>query len=123
MAPDLTWAGSAVQRMWLFDFLKNPNTLRPALIRRMPKFNLSDVEAGILADYIMTVYQTPAFDPRPGRRVAHRSHRQAGIVAAGWSGMFSTRCFSIRPTSIISCRRLSAAQRCYRRKCFQGSRS
>ena len=62
MAPDLTWEGSAVQRKWLFDFLKNPNTLRPALIRRMPKFNLSDVEAGILADYMMTVYQTPAFD-------------------------------------------------------------
>ena len=62
MAPDLTWEGSAVQRKWLFDFLKNPNTLRPALIRRMPKFNLSDAEAGILADYMMTVYQTPAFD-------------------------------------------------------------
>jgi mono/diheme cytochrome c family protein len=62
MAPDLTWEGSAVQRKWLFDFLKNPITLRPALIRRMPKFNLSDVEAGILADYMMTVYQTPAFD-------------------------------------------------------------
>ena len=41
MAPDLTWEGSAVQRVWLEEFLKDPNTLRPALIRRMPKFNLS----------------------------------------------------------------------------------
>ena len=31
MAPDLTWEGSAVQRPWLISFLKNPNTLRPAL--------------------------------------------------------------------------------------------
>ena len=62
MAPDLTWEGSAVQRQWLKDFLKNPNTLRPALIRRMPKFNLSDNETTELTDYIMTVYQTPAFD-------------------------------------------------------------
>lgn len=62
MAPDLTWEGSAVERPWLLNFLKNPNTLRPALIRRMPKFNLTDSEAQTLTDYIMTVYQTPAFD-------------------------------------------------------------
>ncbi len=62
MAPDLTWEGSSVQRQWLQEFLKNPNTLRPALIRRMPKFNLSDSEITELTDYIMTVYQTPAFD-------------------------------------------------------------
>ena len=62
MAPDLTWEGSSVRRQWLVDFLKNPNTLRPALIRRMPKFNLTDGEINELTDYIMTVYQTPAFD-------------------------------------------------------------
>lgn len=62
MAPDLTWEGTSVTRPWLVSFLKNPNTLRPALIRRMPRFNLTDAEANTLADYIMTVYQTPAFD-------------------------------------------------------------
>jgi mono/diheme cytochrome c family protein len=62
MAPELTWEGSSVQRAWLVNFLKNPNTLRPALIRRMPKFNVTDAEANTLTDYIMTVYQTPAFD-------------------------------------------------------------
>jgi mono/diheme cytochrome c family protein len=62
MAPDLTWEGSAVQRDWLLKFFKNPNTLRPALIRRMPKFNLTDAEVATLTDYILTAYQTPAFD-------------------------------------------------------------
>jgi mono/diheme cytochrome c family protein len=62
MAPDLTWEGTSVQRPWLQAFLKNPGTLRPALIRRMPRFNLSDSEVTELADYIMTVYQTPAFE-------------------------------------------------------------
>lgn len=62
MAPDLSWEGSSVQAKWLADFLRNPNTLRPALIRRMPKFNLSDAEIKELTDYIMTVYQTPAFE-------------------------------------------------------------
>jgi mono/diheme cytochrome c family protein len=62
MAPDLSWEGSSVQRPWLADFMSNPNTLRPALIRRMPKFNLTGAEIGTLTDYMMTVYQTPAFD-------------------------------------------------------------
>ena len=62
MAPDLSWEGSSVQRKWLDDFLKNPNTLRPALLRRMPKFNISDTERTVLTDYLMNVDQTPAFD-------------------------------------------------------------
>jgi mono/diheme cytochrome c family protein len=62
MAPDLTNEGSAVQRAWLLEFMKNPDTLRPALIRRMPKFNLSDEEIHQLSDYMLTAYQAPGFD-------------------------------------------------------------
>jgi mono/diheme cytochrome c family protein len=62
MAPDLSWEGSAVQRQWLTDFLHNPNTLRPSLIRRMPRFNLSDSDNKELTDYILTVYQSPSID-------------------------------------------------------------
>jgi nitric oxide reductase subunit C len=62
MAPDLTWEGSSVQRDWLVQFFRNPNTLRPALIRRMPKFNLTDSEINTLTDYMMTVYQSPKID-------------------------------------------------------------
>ena len=63
MAPDLTWEGSAVQRQWLDDFLKHPNTVRPALIRRMPRFNLSDSDSKELTDYMMVAYQSPSIDP------------------------------------------------------------
>jgi len=62
MAPDLTWEGSSVQREWLVQFFRNPNTLRPALIRRMPKFNLTDAEINTLTDYILAVYQSPKVD-------------------------------------------------------------
>jgi len=62
MAPELTYEGTSVQRAWLVNFLKNPNTLRPALIRRMPRFNVTDAEANTLADYIMTAWQTPDFE-------------------------------------------------------------
>jgi mono/diheme cytochrome c family protein len=67
MAPDLTWEGSAVQRTWLTDFLKNPNTLRPSLIRRMPRFNLNESDNKELTDYILTVYQSPSIDPELAR--------------------------------------------------------
>ena len=80
MAPDLTWEGSAVQRDWLLKFFKNPNTLRPTLIRRMPKFNVTDAEATILTDYILTAYQTPAFDRdslEPAFRCRRKSKRDA----------------------------------------------
>jgi mono/diheme cytochrome c family protein len=78
MAPDLTWEGSSVQRPWLVDFLKNPNTLRPALIRRMPKFNLNDAEISTLTDFILTVYQSPSIDPDsiPGGSLTPQSVEQ-----------------------------------------------
>ncbi len=62
MAPDLSLEGSAVQRVWLEDFMKDPNTLRPALIRRMPKFNLTPAEIKTLSDYILSAYQAPGID-------------------------------------------------------------
>ncbi len=62
MAPDLSLEGSSVQSQWLDNFLKNPNTLRPALTRRMPRFNLSDADRKTLTDYMMVVYQSPTID-------------------------------------------------------------
>jgi mono/diheme cytochrome c family protein len=63
LAPDLSYEGSRAQRQWLMDFLKNPQTLRPTLILRMPQFNMSDREAATLADYIGTVFQHPDANP------------------------------------------------------------
>lgn len=63
MAPDLTHEGSAVQRDWLVAFMRNPDTLRPALIRRMPKFNLSEDQIHTLSDYLLIAYQAPGLDP------------------------------------------------------------
>jgi cbb3-type cytochrome oxidase cytochrome c subunit len=62
LAPDLSYEGSRAQRRWIEDFLKNPQTLRPTLTFRMPQFNVTDQEAGILADYLGAVFQTPLLD-------------------------------------------------------------
>ena len=45
------------------QFLKNPQTLRPTLMLRMPQFNMSDKDAATLADYIGMVLQHPAANP------------------------------------------------------------
>lgn len=63
LAPDLSYEGSRSQRQWLIDFLKNPQTLRPALVLRMPQFNMSQKEAEILADYIRIALQKPGVNP------------------------------------------------------------
>jgi mono/diheme cytochrome c family protein len=63
LAPDLTYEGSRAQHQWIVDFLKNPQTLRPTLILRMPQFNMSDKDAVTLADYMTLVLQHPAASP------------------------------------------------------------
>lgn len=62
LAPDLSYEGSRAQRQWLVDFLKDPKTVRPTLVLRMPQFNMSDQEATTLATYIGTALNSPAVD-------------------------------------------------------------
>jgi mono/diheme cytochrome c family protein len=63
LAPDLSFEGSRAQRAWLIAFLKNPQTLRPILTFRMPQFNMTDQEAGVIADYLGTTMQSPNVKP------------------------------------------------------------
>jgi mono/diheme cytochrome c family protein len=62
LAPDLSYEGSRAQRQWIINFLKNPGTLRPTLIVRMPQFNMSGQEAATIADYLETAMQSPDVD-------------------------------------------------------------
>jgi mono/diheme cytochrome c family protein len=63
LAPDLSYEGSRATRQWTVDFLKNPQTLRPTLVLRMPQFNMSDREATVIADYLGMVLQHPGVNP------------------------------------------------------------
>ncbi len=65
LAPDLSFEGSRANRAWIISFLKDPQTLRPTLIFRMPQFNMTDQEASVLADYIGLALQSPAVSPAP----------------------------------------------------------
>lgn len=62
LAPDLTDEGSKVQKGWLKSFFKTPYAIRPYLVERMPRFNLTENEAGLLADYISLALRAEGID-------------------------------------------------------------
>lgn len=57
--PPLFREGDKVQTDWLFRFLKDPEQLRHTTVLRMPRFNMSDEEARILANYFAAADDAP----------------------------------------------------------------
>ncbi len=53
--PVLFEEGKKVQSAWLFDFLKEPTTLRPWLDVRMPVFEMTENEATMLSRYFAAI--------------------------------------------------------------------
>ncbi|MFH1923034.1 MAG: hypothetical protein ABIP48_24485, partial [Planctomycetota bacterium] len=65
--PPLVGEGFKVQPEWLYDYLLEPFPIRPAVVLRMPKYNMSPEEAGKLVDYFAAVAGVDfpySFDPR-----------------------------------------------------------
>src|SRR5205807_7165397 len=59
--------GRKAQTSWLHDFLLDPHPIRPAVVLRMPRFNMSSDEASALVNYFaaMDSAEYPfAFDSR-----------------------------------------------------------
>jgi mono/diheme cytochrome c family protein len=54
LAPDLSYEGSRANAAWLRKYLKEPYTLRPTLVERMPKFHLADEEIDTIVNYMKT---------------------------------------------------------------------
>ncbi|HWC90440.1 MAG TPA: hypothetical protein VG433_12320, partial [Pirellulales bacterium] len=55
LPPPLVGEGRKVQSNWLFDFLLDPYPIRPAVVLRMPKFNMSSAEASALVNYFAAI--------------------------------------------------------------------
>lgn len=55
LAPNLTREGSRVRPEWLRRFLDRPDTIRPSLEERMPRFRLGREEVEVMATYIENV--------------------------------------------------------------------
>jgi mono/diheme cytochrome c family protein len=71
LAPDLSYEGSRSQRQWLIDFLQNPQTLRPTLTVRMPRFNISEKDATTIADYISSTLQNSTVSSAASSQMAY----------------------------------------------------
>ena len=55
LPPPLIGEGAKVQTGWLHDFLLNPYPIRPAVVLRMPRFNMSPEEATKLVNYFAAI--------------------------------------------------------------------
>jgi mono/diheme cytochrome c family protein len=55
-ACDITLEGSKVNREWLYDFLKNPYSMRRTITIAMPLFNFPDDQARFMSEYISAVF-------------------------------------------------------------------
>jgi cytochrome c2 len=67
LPPPLVGEGRKVQTAWLHDFLLDPHLIRPAVVLRMPKFNMSSAEASALVAYFAAADNADYpydFDPR-----------------------------------------------------------
>ncbi len=65
LAPDLAFEGSKVQKDWLKNFLQKPYAIRPYLVERMPRFNMTVQEATIVAEYAELVLRNNEIDAMP----------------------------------------------------------
>src|SRR5206468_931006 len=55
LPPPLLRVGEKLQPAWTFQFLRNPEKVRPDAVLRMPRFNMSDDEAMALVNYFAAV--------------------------------------------------------------------
>ena len=74
--PALVNEGSLVQPDWLYNYLLNPTPIRPSVLLRMPKYNLSSREAATLVDYFAAASDadfpyTSASLPQTGSETNH----------------------------------------------------
>jgi cytochrome c2 len=65
LAPDLAFEGSKALKEWLKSYLKKPYAVRPYLVERMPRFNMTTKEAGIIAEYADLVLRNNEIDAIP----------------------------------------------------------
>jgi mono/diheme cytochrome c family protein len=64
LAPNLAFEGSKVQKQWLKNYLEKPYAIRPYLVERMPRFNMTVKEADIVADYVDLVLRNNDIDAK-----------------------------------------------------------
>lgn len=76
--PPLVRQGQKAQTPWMYQFLKNPEQIRFTTVLRMPRFNMSDEEAQILANYFSAVDGAPyPYQLIPEKEASYQAAAQA----------------------------------------------
>jgi cytochrome c2 len=84
----LDYEGSQVKAEWLFQYLKDPYTIRPMVTERMVKLRMTDEEARILTDTIKLVFVDDSVPTDIGKRI------QPGDAEAGKALFQTLGCYS-----------------------------
>jgi len=84
--PPLYLQGIKVQTPWLFQFLKNPHKIRHTIVLRMPRFNMSDAEAHVLANYFAAVDGVPfPYQEIPQREPDYLTAKAPNYLNDSWN--------------------------------------
>ena len=78
LPPPLVGLGTKARADWLHDYLLDPEPIRPAVVLRMPRFNLSSDEATTLAKYFAAMDRVGyPHEFAPERRSTHLADAEA----------------------------------------------
>jgi cytochrome c551/c552 len=103
LPPPLMDEGSKVQTDWLHSFLMNPYPIRPAVVLRMPDFNMSSDEATKLVNYFAAKANAEfpyEYDERQqathltGLEQAHPGRLDAAVAIVA-DGSYCVKCHSV----------------------------
>jgi cytochrome c551/c552 len=87
--PPLVREGMKAQPAWLHQFLLNPTEIRPAVLLRMPRFNMTNDEAAHLAAYFAAVdgaeYPYEHIRQRDSDYISQQEAKHANYLKDAWS--------------------------------------
>lgn len=96
--PSLNGIGSKINKSWLFNWLKEPQAYFPKA--KMPNFKLTDEEAYILTDFLMSFKSFPSnteFEPLPKLLTEKPETQDDELIEFGSTKFKEARCISCHP--------------------------
>jgi mono/diheme cytochrome c family protein len=98
--PRLVGEGEKVQPQWAFQYLSNPNQMRPWLKMRMPNFSFSYEQVESLIDYFAALAESPENARTPYVDLPRREDLVDIEVEMGEYRVVSDKCMQCHPISM-----------------------
>jgi cytochrome c2 len=98
--PRLVGEGEKVQPQWAFQYLSNPNRMRPWLKMMMPNFSFTYEEADALIEYFSATAQSPSDAKAPYVHIPRREDMVDLEVEMGEYRVLADKCMQCHPISM-----------------------